>query len=60
LYKENEELLKIGTYAYGHDKEADKAIELYPRIQQVLKQGTQEQVSMTEILALMEEIIGEV
>ncbi|MEM7623041.1 MAG: FliI/YscN family ATPase [Planctomycetota bacterium] len=41
-YGEIEELVKIGAYARGADAEADVAVEMKPRIDDLLRQGTGE------------------
>lgn len=47
-YKELEFLLRIGEYQKGTDPVSDEAIDKYPRILQLVKQGTSESRSYTD------------
>lgn len=60
IYKENEEMFRIGTYVKGVDEEVDKARELYPRIQELLKQGTKERDNLDDVIQKMKELFHEV
>ena len=43
LYKENEDLIRIGAYQYGQSEELDKAIALHRPLQRFLQQDVSEQ-----------------
>lgn len=43
LYEENRDLIQIGAYKKGTDKQIDEAITLYPKITQFLQQAIDEQ-----------------
>ena len=42
LYREVEELVRIGAYARGSDPETDTAIDMAPRIESMLRQSVDE------------------
>ncbi len=48
LYRDVEELVRIGAYAQGSSVETDVAIELMPRIEGVLRQGRDDRVVFEE------------
>lgn len=60
IYKENEEMFRIGTYIKGMDEEVDKARELYPYIQELLKQETKESDTLDNVILKMKELLHEV
>ncbi|PGK51574.1 hypothetical protein CN918_27670 [Priestia megaterium] len=60
IYKENEEMFRIGTYVKGVDEDVDKARELYPAIQELLRQETKETDSLDNVILKMKEILHEV
>ena len=47
-YRKNEDLINIGAYAKGSDKMTDKAIEFIDKINDYLKQATNEKTDFTE------------
>ncbi len=49
-YKKNEDLINIGAYAKGSDKNVDKAIELIDVIDEFLKQGADFKADFDEIV----------
>ncbi len=55
-YKRNEDLINIGAYAKGTDKNVDKAIDLIDVINDFLTQGTNEKYEFEEIVNRMIEI----
>lgn len=55
-YKAAEDLINIGGYRKGNNPDWDRAIDLYPKIQAFLKQGTHEKASPDETRAQLEEI----
>ncbi|SEB03320.1 flagellum-specific ATP synthase [Thalassobacillus cyri] len=55
-YEENSELIQIGAYKKGANREVDEAIRAYPNIISFLKQGTHEQAPFTEALIQLKEL----
>ena len=49
-YRKNEDLINIGAYAKGSDKNVDKAIELIDVIDEFLKQGADFKADFDEIV----------
>ncbi|MFC0301424.1 flagellar protein export ATPase FliI [Virgibacillus soli] len=57
-YEENQELIQIGAYKRGTNKEVDQAIAYYPKIISFLKQGTTEQSTIYESIDEMKELLN--
>ena len=57
IYKDSEDLINIGAYQKGSNKEIDLAIEKIDLINQFLMQETDENVSFHDTINLMEEIL---
>ncbi|MFD1037987.1 flagellar protein export ATPase FliI [Virgibacillus byunsanensis] len=57
-YEENSELIQIGAYKRGTDREIDKAIAFYPKIQAFLKQGVLEYQTLDESIQMMEQLLN--
>ncbi len=55
-YYEIEDLINIGAYIRGNNKENDKAIELFPKIEQFLRQHYKENSNYEEALQKLKEI----
>jgi type III secretion protein N (ATPase) len=53
LYESKRDLILLGAYAKGTDKELDRAIELMPRIEQFLRQRHDEVVPLSESIKNM-------
>jgi flagellum-specific ATP synthase len=53
-YEASEDLINIGAYKKGSNKEIDQAIKLQPFIQEFLRQGVYEQPTLSETLQLLE------
>jgi type III secretion protein N (ATPase) len=53
LYEQKRDLVLLGAYAKGSDKELDEAIAKMPRIEQVLRQDAKERVAFDETVALL-------
>lgn len=49
-YRKNEDLINIGAYAKGSDKNVDKAISLIDKIDEFLKQDTSQKVEYQDII----------
>jgi flagellum-specific ATP synthase len=47
-YQQNRDLISVGAYTVGTDREIDLAIERMPHFRQFLQQGLTEQVSLTD------------
>ena len=56
-YNEAKDLINIGAYAKGSNPKWDIAIEKIDRINEFLKQGIMETVSMRESLSMLKEIV---
>ena len=56
-YNEAKDLINIGAYAKGSNPKWDIAIEKIDRINEFLKQGIMETVSMGESLSMLKEIV---
>jgi len=59
LYRKNQDLINIGAYQKGTNLEIDRAIEIYPLIQQFLKQDIVEISSFKETIDALAGIAGE-
>lgn len=59
LYRENEDLINIGAYTPGSNGELDAALAIYPRIQEFLCQGVEEEVSLTATRQRLQAIFAE-
>ncbi|MDD5867733.1 FliI/YscN family ATPase [Lachnospiraceae bacterium YH-ros2228] len=57
LYEKNADLIAIGAYKKGANKELDEAIRLYPRINRFLMQGVNESFSYEEVLEGMKKAL---
>ena len=57
-YKEVELLLQIGEYKRGQDTETDRALDLYPKIIDFLKQSDLKATPLDETVAKLEGIFG--
>lgn len=55
-YQENRDLITMGVYQRGSDPEIDKAIDLYPRLNQYLSQNMQEAVNFDQSLTELAQI----
>ncbi len=55
-YKNSEDLINIGAYVAGTNKDVDKAITYYPEIINFLRQGINEKVSFKESIKTLKDI----
>jgi flagellum-specific ATP synthase len=53
VYQSSEDLINIGAYKKGANKEIDHALKMYPLIQQFLQQGIYESPSLEESYQLL-------
>lgn len=59
VYREAEDLISIGAYKKGSNKEIDQAIKKIDKINSFLKQETEENVPFEETLALINQLFDE-
>ncbi|MGO8856097.1 MAG: flagellar protein export ATPase FliI [Steroidobacteraceae bacterium] len=52
------DLLPLGAYVQGADPETDRAVELYPRIEEFLNQGTREAAPLEAAVSMLEELMS--
>lgn len=57
-YEENSELIQIGAYKHGTNSQIDESIMLYPIIQDFLKQGTHEIVTLNQSIEQMKQVLA--
>ncbi|MEC9235770.1 MAG: flagellum-specific ATP synthase FliI, partial [Pseudomonadota bacterium] len=57
-YEDMAELIRLGAYRKGSDPAVDEAIKLYPPIEEFLRQNKDEQTSIDEGFARMNQILG--
>lgn len=57
-YEDNVELINIGAYKPGTNKDIDRAISLYPKIQAFLKQDVEEVISLEETIHSMDSLLN--
>ncbi len=57
-YREAEDLIKIGAYNSGSSREIDLAIELKPRVNELLRQRIGEREALDSALGKLAEIVG--
>lgn len=57
-YEDNSELVQIGAYKRGTNKEIDKAITYYSKINQYLQQDVFEYVTLVESIAQMQQLLN--
>jgi len=57
-YKEAEDLINIGAYVKGSNKDIDLAVSKIDKINEFLRQQTEENISFEDTLKMMEEIAG--
>lgn len=55
-YHQNRDLISIGAYTPGSDKDIDMAIQLYPRIRDFLQQGLNERVPFDQSQAQLQQL----
>lgn len=56
-YEENSELIQIGAYRRGTDKNIDRAITLFPKIQRFLKQDITEHATFKQSIEQMRKLL---
>lgn len=59
-YQTSEDLINIGAYKKGSNREIDQAIHMYPAIQNYIRQGIYEVSSFTESISRLKEQFGKV
>ncbi|MDO8276031.1 MAG: hypothetical protein Q7T22_11045, partial [Serpentinimonas sp.] len=58
-YQKSRDLIQLGAYAAGSDPETDRAIALFPALQQFLMQDMREQAPFEASVQQLAEAIGE-
>ena len=58
-YEDMAELIRLGAYKKGSNREVDEAIFYYPKIEQFLSQGKQERFTLEECYSILGEILAE-
>ncbi len=58
-YQQHRDLVAIGAYQRGSDPRVDRAIELWPRMEQFLQQDVHERVDVKASLAALDDVITE-
>ena len=56
-YETNSELIQIGAYKRGTDHEIDKAVAFHPKIQEFLKQGVSEHLTIQDSIKSMQNLL---
>jgi flagellum-specific ATP synthase len=56
-YQQNRDLISVGAYVAGSDKDIDFAIERFPHLRQFMQQGLKEKVSYEEALAKLSKVV---
>jgi flagellum-specific ATP synthase len=57
-YSDMEELIRLGAYKKGSDRQVDLAIEYYPKLEKFLQQGMNEHSTLEESFAKLSEILA--
>ncbi|MHB1926421.1 MAG: FliI/YscN family ATPase [Leptospirillum sp.] len=58
LYRKSEDLIRVGAYVPGMDRELDQAIALHPRMMEFLSQDARQGVSFGESLGELEDLFA--
>jgi flagellum-specific ATP synthase len=59
LYEQNRDLMSVGAYKPGTNRELDRAVAVNPHLRQFLRQEMHEKVSMQDTLAQLEQLMKE-
>lgn len=57
-YEDMAELIRLGAYRRGSDPKVDRAIQLYPKIEEFLTQNKHEKTSIEDGFAMLAQILG--
>ncbi len=57
VYEAKRDLVMMGAYAKGSDKELDEAIAKMPKIEQLLRQNAQDKVAFEDTVALLQQAV---
>ncbi|HEY1960119.1 MAG TPA: FliI/YscN family ATPase [Polyangiaceae bacterium] len=57
VYEAKRDLVTLGAYAKGSDKELDEAIAKMPKIEQLLRQTPQDKVAFSDTVALLQQTV---
>ena len=58
LYEQNRDLLAVGAYKPGTNRDLDNAVAIYPRLREFLRQDMRHKTSMEEALAQLEALLS--
>ncbi|MDT8428967.1 MAG: flagellar protein export ATPase FliI [Pseudomonadales bacterium] len=56
-YQQNQDLISVGAYAVGSDRDIDMAIERMPHLLQFLQQGLREQINLATAVQKLKQVI---
>jgi type III secretion protein N (ATPase) len=57
-YEQKRDLVMLGAYAKGSDKELDDALARMPRIEQFLRQSPHDRVAFEDTVATLEQVVA--
>ncbi len=57
VYEAKRDLVTLGAYAKGSDKELDEAIAKMPKIEQLLRQSAHDKVAFGDTVALLQQAV---
>ena len=57
VYEAKRDLVTLGAYAKGSDKELDEAIAKMPKIEQLLRQNAHDKVAFGDTVALLQQAV---
>jgi len=57
-YFQSRDLLAMGAYVQGADRELDTALRLWPSIEKYLRQGLKEKYTLTESVKTLRDVVG--
>src|SRR5207248_9755413 len=57
VYESKRDLVMLGAYAKGSDKELDEAIVKMPKIEQLLRQNAQDRVAFADTVTLLQQAV---
>ncbi|WP_416391127.1 flagellar protein export ATPase FliI [Alloalcanivorax xenomutans] len=59
LYQRNRDLIGVGAYSPGHDPQLDQAVQLYPRLEALLRQDINECAGLQDAHGALSHLIGD-
>ncbi|HEY8080364.1 MAG TPA: EscN/YscN/HrcN family type III secretion system ATPase, partial [Labilithrix sp.] len=58
IYEAKRDLVMLGAYAKGSDKELDEALAKMPKIEQFLRQAPSERVALADAIATLQRVVA--